>query len=534
MKTMKKIATWILVFSFMVSCLSMVAYAADGKIMFTDPQAKAGETVEIKGVVERTSGNMGKIEIIMTYDSAMLKFKSGDGVTETEAGKITYSADVARETGRRKEFVMKFDALKAGTTKLKIASATVKDVSGNTKNYTKGSSAVTIAEGATIPTTAPDTTPTVPSTGTGATVDVNGKTYTISNAIPQNEIPKGYVASTLEYDLVNYNVVKSETSGLVLAYMIGADNSGDFFMYVEEDATFAPYEEVVVSDAITIALLTDVSGIELPEEYTQTTVVLNGQDFPAWQNSENPDFCILYAINSKGETSLYQFDSSEGTYQRFAAPEVVVEEENDSFIGKLSELLKNHLDYVILGTGLGFLLFVLIIVILSVKLYNRNAELDEIYDEYGIDDEEETEDDVVLKLDEDGDDDGEYNYDDEDDEEDDNKPFIGFAVADEFDEEEAEVTEAEAQTENTEEDSEVELFVQEGLKEIFPEIEETSLDEVVQEKNPMKPAEPTDDEEVSIGKVLKQASEKEDKEEFYDDDDTFENFSLDFIDLDEE
>ncbi len=534
MKTMKKLATWILVFSFMVSCLSMVAYAADGKIMFTDPQAKSGETVEIKGVVERTSGNMGKIEIIMTYDATMLKFKSGNGVTETEAGKITYSADVSRETGRRKEFVMKFDALKAGTTKLEIASATVKDVSGNTKNYTKGSSAVTIAEGATIPTTSPETTPTVPTTGTGATVDVNGKTYTISNAIPQNEIPKGYVASTLEYDLVNYNVVKSETSGLVLAYMIGEDNSGDFFMYVEEDATFAPYEEIVVSDAVTIALLTDVSDIVLPEDYTETTVVLNGQDFPAWQNSENPDFCILYAINNKGEASLYQFDSAEGTYQRFAAPEVVIEEENDSFIGKLSELLKNHLDYVILGTGLGFLLFVLIIVILSVKLYNRNAELDEIYDEYGIDDEEETKDDVVLKLDDDEDDDDEYHYDTDDEDEEDDEPVIGFDLPEELDEEESEVATEEEHVEETKEDAQAAMFVQEGLKEIFPEIQEASLDEAVQEKSPIKSEEQADDEEVSIGKVLKQATGKEDKEEFYDDDDLFENFSLDFIDLDEE
>ena len=520
MKTMKKLATWILVFCFMVSCVSMVAYAADGKVMFTDPQTKAGETVEIKGVVERTSGNMGKIEITMTYDTTMLKFKSGDSVTETQAGKIVYSADVSNETGRRKEFVMKFDALKAGTTKLEIANATIKDVSGNTKNYTKGSSTITIAagEGSTIPATDPTTT--VDTTTDGKTVDVNGKTYTISNAIPQNEIPKGYAASTLDYDLATYNVVESETSGLILAYLIGEDNIGDFFMYVEEDATFAPYESIDISDTVTIALLSDVSKIELPEEYEETTVVLDGKDFPAWRNVEDSDYCILYAMNNNGEVSLYQFDSSEGTYQRFVAPEVVIEDENDSFIGKLSELLENHLDYVILGTGLGFLLFILIIVILSVKLYNRNAELDEIYDEYGIDDEEGTEDDVVLKLDEDGDnDDDEYQYDNEDDDdEEDIDPVIDFTVVGELQEEE-------------EQEPVIGLDVAEEFDEEEP---EATLDEVVQEKNTVKPAEQADDEEVPIGKVLQQAVKKEDKEEFYDEDDSFENFSFDFIDLDEE
>ena len=506
MKTMKKLTTLIVTICLLVACFSMSAFAADGKIMFTDPQTKAGETVEITGVVQKSAGNFGKIEIVMKYDTDMLKFKSGNGFTETEAGKLTYKGDATNEVGERKEFKFSFTALKEGTTKIEITSATIKNVSGTVLDYTKGSSTITIAEGDGTATTTTTTTVTT----TDATVEVNDESYKIANEFPEDAIPEGYEKAKLEYDLVEYDVVYSEDFGLYLAYLVNEENAGDFFMYVDADATFAPYEEIQVSDSVTIALLSDASDVVLPEEYRATTVVLNGHDFPAWQTEDADGFCILYAINNHGEKTLYQLDNEEGTYQRFITPEVNQEFADDSLIGKLSSLLENHLDYVILGTGLGFLLFLLIIIILSVKLYNRNAELDEIYEEYGIDLDGDTKDDVVLDVDEEDD------YDDE------------------------EITEEEL--------DEVTLLVQEGMKEIT----EESVEEVVPETVAPEKVEMTqeivleipeavakkkeNEEEATLGKALEEVTiQQKKKEDIFDDDDDelFENFSVDFIDLDD-
>lgn len=477
----------------LVPCFSILTHAADGKIMFTDPSTKTGETVEIKGVVERTSGNFGKMEITMSYDTSMLKFQSGNNVTETSAGTLTYSYDATPVNNPRVEFVMKFMALKEGNTTLKITNAAIKNVSGTVLNYTKGSSAIKIAKGTNVPTVTPSTT-------TDVVVEVNGEEYKIANGVPQNEIPEGYQAAKLEYDLNNYDVLYSEDSKLYLAYLVGSDNVGKLFMYVDEDATFAPYEAVKISDDVTIALLSRVEDIILPAQYKETEIVLNDSKFPGWQDSSDPEFCIVYAINNNGEKSLYRMDTVEMTYQRFEAPEVVIEELRNPVIAKISDLLQNHLDYVVLGTGLGFLLFIVVIVVLSVKLYNRNAELDEIYDEYGLgaeNDSEETEDDIYLDLDE-----------------------------DEQDDSEEEAT-----------NKEMEAFVQEGMKEVFPEEEtqkETSEEEeLVMSIEPRVPKADEDSQEESLGQALQQqmqeeAEEKEDSEE-----DFFENFSMDFIDLDD-
>lgn len=485
MKMIKKITMLMLSLCLTISCFSMSAYAANGKIMFTDPSATEGQTVEVKGVVERTDGTgFGKIVITMTYDTTLLKCKSGNGVIEPQPGIITYMGDATNETGKRHEFKIQFEALKEGTAKLQITQATVKAVTGSILDYTKGNSTITIVAAAVEDTT---TTPSVPVAGNGDKVKVHGKEYTVSNTFPEDEIPNGYTKATLEYGVGTYNVVYSETSGMYLAYLVNAENLGRFFMYMEEDATFAPFEQITISDNVTIALLVDTSDIVLPKEYNETTVVLNGQEFPAWHSTEDKDFYVIYAINNSGEKSLYRLDNVEATYQRFTAPEVVEEKkEGSTFVDTLGSFMQKHMDRVILGTGIGFLMLVVIIVILGVKLYNRNAELDEIYD-----DEEETEDDVMLAL-------------DDEDEEGDEEP------------------EDDSET-DSETDPAIELFVQEGMKEVFPE-EEPDEDAEIREMKKLVEALP---------KALAEEETAKDSAEFYDEEDIFENFSIDFIDLDD-
>ena len=143
--------------------------------------------------------------------------------------------------------------------------------------------------------------------------------------------------------------------------------------------------------------------------------------------------------------------------------------------------------------------------ILSVKLYNRNAELDEIYEEYGLE-ERDTEDDVTLEIDEDEEDEGDYSYEEE--------------------------------TASEEKKDEMESLVQEGMREVFP--EETAKEgETMEEALHVVAEEAKATEEVvSLGEALEEqkVSEQKDKPEIFDEDDEvqLEDFSVDFIDLEDE
>ena len=265
--------------------------------------------------------------------------------------------------------------------------------------------------------------------------------------------------------------------------MIDEQSVGRFFMYDEENGEFAPYEEIKISGTTSIVLLANVSEVQMPKMYEKTEVTsLNGYTFPAWKNAETPDFCIVYAISGSGEKVFYQMDTVEGTYQRIEIVAVDDQEESEGWADKLNALLQGHLDAFVIGAGAALLIFLVVIIVLSVKLFNRNAELDEIYEEYGIDEEASTEDDVELDVEEDDD---EY-YDEE-------------AIAD------------------------ANIFLQEGMKELFPE------EEVPMTVTPVVSEPVAEEEEDTLGAVLAQQQKEEDS--YFDED--FEDFSLDIIDLDD-
>lgn len=386
MKMIKKMSAVLMAICLSISCFSMVAYAADGRVSFTDPETQVGEMVEVKCVANSTVGNIANVEVKLSYDTEYLRFDSGDGVTDDGNGTLTCTGS---GTSAEVTFVVTFQALKEGTTSVEISDVTASDAAGNVLNMDKGQSAVSIAEG--DPSKIQDTSTT--SSADDMQVEVNGTTYTLTDSFADADIPSGYTRTQISLDGQERQMVTNESSGIVLGYLRDADDVGDFFLYSEEDATFSPYEEVAISDTTSIVILDDASGAKLPDTYAEVKMTLNGNEFPVWQDTENTDYYVMYAINNNGETGYYQYDSIEGTYQRFIVPQVEETKEATSFMDKLQGLLGNFMPVILVIAGLCLLIILIIIIVLAVKLRHRNLELDDLYDEYGIDLDDEDEND---------------------------------------------------------------------------------------------------------------------------------------------
>lgn len=320
MKLTKKITTVLVSLCMLLSC-SMLTFAANGQLMFTDPSTKVGETVEVKGVVQvDASLGLEDMTINLKYDTTKLKFKNADEVTEAEAGKLTFSR-VGVENSYRVEYLMYFEAIAEGTAKIEILDCNVWTTTDEKVYPALGTSTITIAPGEVPPAEEPPAT---------------------------EEPPVEKPTETPDGDIV-----------------------------------------IRISETTSITLLSEISQVTLPSRYLATTVSVDGKDFPAWQDTQNTHLCILYATNNNGENALYQYDSREATYQRFEVPSESTNEEKESIMEMIQGLFQDDLDYVVLGVGATFILFVIIILVLSIKLYNRNAELDELYEEYDLYEEEE-------------------------------------------------------------------------------------------------------------------------------------------------
>lgn len=389
MKKMKKILTLILTVCFMLPCFSVVSHAADGVIFFTDLETTVGATFTITGTVVARNDVLGEATVQMTYDTAYMKFISGDGVTQNGNGSLTYNGS-GDGNSDRVEFDMTFQALQEGTTRMSQSSATVTNKNGSTVTCENGYADITVGPG--DPSLIePDDENVVSDNTVGESkgLVINGVQYTPSGAFSDNTVPAGFVTADVEYQGTVYTGIVHELTGVQGLYLSSPEGKSDFYLYNETDDLFYPCEEIMISDEYSVIVLADCEEVSLGDKYVETSITINGSQFPAWYDLEKDGYYIIYGIGSAtGEKSFYMYDSVEHTYQRVELVEETAAEPEpveEKGLAKIQSYIEEHLVWVMVSAVCTIAVLMILLITLAVKLAHRNSELDDLYDEYQID-----------------------------------------------------------------------------------------------------------------------------------------------------
>lgn len=380
MNTLKKLATTCLSVCFIISCAVFTSHAADGTIWFSDPQTRVGENVEIDFKVKGNGEAIGDTDIVLNYDPTMLEFISGGSdITNEGNGKLHFTG---KGTGEEAELTatLVFRALQTGSPQVTVESSSGYLFSDEGLYFQEGFSTVSVSAAA-------DGTTSVPGGQSamlpGETVTVGDTTYSLAEDFIPVTIPQGFSETMVTYNGAERRFVANE-NGVTLGYLKDASGAGAFFIYNAENATFSPYIVMGISENTSIALLDGSSEVSVPEGYQQAALTVSNYQLTAWQDMQHEGFYLIYAMNVyTGTKQLYSYDTAEGTYQRFIAPQATT---NDAEVDTNKDD-KNMMPF-LLGGGAGILVMLIVIIVLAVKLLHRNQELDDIYDEYGITDED--------------------------------------------------------------------------------------------------------------------------------------------------
>ena len=223
----------------------------------------------------------------------------------------------------------------------------------------------------------------------GASVTIDGQEYTLSGDFSDSMIPAGFTAGEITYNDSTYKGAVQEKTGLQMAYLVDGDGKGDFWMYDSSDSSFSPAEQVVISDTYSIVIFDAGSKVSMPSKYSKGNLEINGKTFEIWDEPDRDDFYVLYAVNNDGEESLYLYDSVEHTYQRMETPKSATtpDKKSASKFDAILEKISDHLIWFVAAVAVIVILLVIFLLVSVVKLHNRNRELDDLYDEYELDDE---------------------------------------------------------------------------------------------------------------------------------------------------
>lgn len=397
MRKIKKLVVTFLAICLMCPGLSVLTEAATAELRFADPSTTVGAEVEVKTKLSSVS-SLQSMEATLTYDKSELKFISGDNATAKDGTiKISWTG-----TGTTAEFNLKFQALKEGTSNIEVSSATGTATDGSTLEITQGSSAVTIGAG--DPSLIKDDTEdqsedSKTTVADGPVVKVNGKKYVVGSEFSEELIPDGFKKGEMTFEGSKYTVITQEASGINAMYLTEkSSGDSDFFLYNSDDGSFSPFEEVeIAKDRYIIPLMND-GKLKLSSRYQKTTLTLNGKEFDTWQDTKDAEYYIVYALNSDGEKTTYRYDTTDGTYQKYSPESQGTTSGNKNngkgLWGKILNFVEEFLDIVVIIAIALFLLVLLMFIVTAIKLRHRDLELDDLYDEYGIDMDEEE---AVLK-----------------------------------------------------------------------------------------------------------------------------------------
>lgn len=309
----------------------LTAFAATGRIAFSDPTATVGGQVEVTMKVSSSGGKLSTADIMLAYDPALLEFTEGTNA-DGGNGAIRVHGDGGSSGSETLAYKLKFNALSAGTGKITVTNQEVYDSDSKLVTIDRqGDSTVTVSALATASSDAalkslqvspgtlvPEFSPEVDSysvtVGTGVdklvisaeTSDENAAKVVSGNEnlqMGENRVSLKVTAqdgeTTKEYVIV---VTKAEGGASE------TESADSFKMRVTER---------------TITVLSPDASVEVPEGFKESTIKIDGHEVKGWVwgSEAEHQYCVIYGMNEAGEKNFYRYDlqSNERTIQRYFA-----------------------------------------------------------------------------------------------------------------------------------------------------------------------------------------------------------------------
>lgn len=261
------------------------------------------------------SGNANLTELYISSGKLSPAFSSS--VTEYQIV-VPYSTTVLTVSAKTADANAKLEVV--GSKELKVGKNTrvveVTAPNGTVKSYTLN---ITRQENSGTENPANTTEPSSPAALTEVTV--GEKKLLLAKDLTGVTLPLGYTQTTATVNGTEFPAAQDASKTVLLLYLTDEKGeNGAFYVYETANMTFFEFCFATV-DAGLYTFLTPDGNAQLPDGFVQASVKIQDQDIPAWTFSDPAmqEYFLVYALSPAGHIGWYQYDSVEGTLQRYTA-----------------------------------------------------------------------------------------------------------------------------------------------------------------------------------------------------------------------
>lgn len=390
------------------------AYAASANVQLTsDPQkVKVGDTFHVVCTVS-SSEKFLDVRMKLLYDAGMFEFIQGGSKVSGGNGELVISSAGNEESVKKRTFSLEFKALKKGGGGFELdKQVEIVNEAGESFSVSTDLVGVSVseAEGSESPQEGQEEQPSASATAAPSTnnklkmlsfngismkpeFDADVLEYTVSvdfdtdilyfNYTPENG--KARVRIRNNDQLVpGENTVKvavTAESGDKRVYKIRVMKETEDETRVREqsekgasDITFSVYEKkgaIYIQNQYQFQVADVADEDIIPSGYVKTSVELDGKSVPAYtmENDLDNNYLLMYLKGISGEPTLYQYDRSEKTLQRYTGT-MTQKVNKGGNVAYEVEVTPNAWLYAVI-IGLMVLVLVLLIIILNMLLRKK-------------------------------------------------------------------------------------------------------------------------------------------------------------------
>lgn len=314
-----------------VSAGFFTAWAASGRIAFSDPSATVGSQVNVNMKVT-SSESLQSVNVMLSYDPDVLEFVSGTNA-EGDAGAIHVRGDGGTPNTKTMSFTLTFNARTAGSSKIAVTSQEVYGSNSQLVTVDQlGSSTVTVgalqtaSKDATLKslqvspgTLTPQFSPEVDTYSVTVGTDVE-KLIVTAQCTDENatNVVSGYEDLQMGENRVTCKVTAQD-----------GETIKEYVIVVTKAEGGASTEEAGLSTGVKmkisrreITVLEPDESVKIPDGFKESIINIDDNNRVrgwVWGNETEHQYCIVYGMNEAGEKNFYRYDmkDTERTIQRY-------------------------------------------------------------------------------------------------------------------------------------------------------------------------------------------------------------------------
>jgi hypothetical protein len=206
-------------------------------------------------------------------------------------------------------------------------------------------------------------------------VEVDGKTFIVSDTQPDTVLPDGHAWTHITINDVTVSAAVNSTTNITLVYLVNTEvSAGSFYIYDDSTRTFSAFCPFVVNGGNYI--LREMPAGLVPPKGTVEDVHTFGsveREVYRFEDAALSDILLVYATSPAGKTGLYTYDATDGSMQLYreitVAADVAPQTTQSAQSNGVGGFVAQHRQVILIGAaaagGLALLIAAIVLLILT-------------------------------------------------------------------------------------------------------------------------------------------------------------------------